>query len=101
MLAKIWLQECFSHHSLCKSGIQAIGKRQLPKRLVFLRYQDNVLKARLIEEDNFSVDVRYFTLSHCWGQDPFYTFTSDNFPDFLDSIPLDHPDFNATFRDAM
>ncbi|KAI1371955.1 heterokaryon incompatibility protein-domain-containing protein, partial [Hypoxylon crocopeplum] len=57
--------------------------------------------ARLVDTSQVGGDVRYLTLSHCWGVEPFMTLTSSNIAEFRVKIPCEHPTFNQAFCDAF
>ncbi len=61
-LAKFWIQSCIAGHSRCSDG--AGDGIYLPTRLVDLGDPQVV---RVIETAKSTEDVKYLTLSHCWG----------------------------------
>ena len=70
---------------------------ELPTRLLNVGPKDHEL--RLCLSKNLEPDVRYATLSHCWGSKPFLTLTRSNLESFFVNIPFDL--LSKTFRDAI
>ncbi|UKZ72200.1 uncharacterized protein TrAtP1_013139 [Trichoderma atroviride] len=94
----VWLSYCDCHHTRCVERPSI-----MPRRLLDLKDVERSNVVRLVETSTaVGVDVRYATLSHCWGprtsKPPLKTI-SDNITRHFEGIPLD--DLNLNFRDAV
>ncbi|GAW20877.1 hypothetical protein ANO14919_103890 [Xylariales sp. No.14919] len=100
--ARTWLQECLGTHETC--GYQGTSLNEslfLPRRLVHVTTADGVLQANLQETRDLATQVRYISVSHCWGTEPFLTLTPENYESFKVAIPLDDQHFNRDFLDVF
>ncbi|UKZ94767.1 uncharacterized protein TrAFT101_009621 [Trichoderma asperellum] len=93
-----WLSDCDCHHTRC---VETPSVR--PRRLLDLEEAERTKRIRLIETSaSVGTDVRYATLSHCWGpktsKPPLKT-TLENITHHYKGISLD--DLNLNFRDAV
>ncbi|PTB49117.1 hypothetical protein M431DRAFT_500507 [Trichoderma harzianum CBS 226.95] len=93
-----WMSECDCHHTRC------IEKPTLrPQRLLDLSDVEDSKVVRLIETStSVEIDVRYSTLSHCWGpptSEPPLKTTSTNINNHYMGIPVEN--LNLNFRDAV
>lgn len=69
-----------------------------PARLIYIpANQDNMPK--LVESRSLPNDVRYMTLSHCWGFQEIHCLPRNNYASFL--CGLDEKVLPHTFRDAI
>ena len=90
---KNWLHECQEHHSDCYRPIE---RGSFPLRLLDVR-KDKLHLVLLGDEP--SLELRYATLSHCWGGKlPLFTSRATR-EDFEESIPEDA--LPQTFLDAV
>ncbi|KAL6692965.1 heterokaryon incompatibility domain-containing protein [Trichoderma pleuroticola] len=93
-----WISECDCHHTRC---IEKPTVR--PRRLLDLSDVENSKVVRLIETStSVDIDVRYSTLSHCWGpstSEPPLKTTSTNLNNHYKGIPIEN--LNLNFRDAI
>ncbi|KAL7900499.1 heterokaryon incompatibility domain-containing protein [Trichoderma sp. SZMC 28014] len=94
----VWLSYCDCHHTRCVERPSV-----MPRRLLDLKDVERSKVIRLVETSTaVGTDVRYATLSHCWGprtsKPPLKT-TSDNILHHFEGIPLD--DLNLNFKDAV
>lgn len=93
-LIKQWLQECQEHHSHCYRPIDK--PESLPLRL--LSVGDDRL--RLVNMRNqSSSELRYATLSHCWGSKLLISTSRATIGSFENAISEDK--LPQTFRDAI
>ncbi|RDW58586.1 hypothetical protein BP6252_13062 [Coleophoma cylindrospora] len=82
------------HHYCCNS----IMKKVLPTRLIDVGLRDSDLRLCLTE--GLLPDIRYLTLSHCWGKFPINIVTTrDNIAAMLEHICYN--DLTKTFQDAI
>ena len=88
-----WLFECSYVHAICKAD-ENERSEYLPTRLI-----DVNAPVRLVEGVQLERNVRYMTLSHCWGKLPLYTLRTDSFDEFRRSIPL--AKLTKCFQDAI
>ncbi|KAL7946935.1 HET domain-containing protein [Trichoderma barbatum] len=93
-----WISDCDCHHTRCTER-QSVR----PRRLLDLAEVEISRVVKLIETSTaVDVDVRYSTLSHCWGpptsKPPLRT-TSGNLNNHYLGIPLHS--LNLNFRDAV
>jgi hypothetical protein len=91
-MAKAWLQTCISSHQSCQS---ALVPAAYPSRL--LDVSDEVV--RLVITRNRQVVDPYATLSHCWGQRPFFKLTPYSLERLC--LGLQRTEFPKSFADAM
>lgn len=92
--AKRWLDKCNCSHETCQKAILP-GKR--PTRLVEVGADDNAIRVCLSE--SIPPNMKYLTLSHCWGKKPFRTLNASNRVAFMKNVPF-HT-LSKTFRDAI
>ncbi|KAI1389610.1 heterokaryon incompatibility protein-domain-containing protein [Hypoxylon trugodes] len=102
-LARRWLNKCLETHEGCT--VDTIKRRSdsriSPTYLIRIEGISSAFSARLVDTEFFGDDVRYLALSHCWGDAPFMTLTSDNIANFRAKLPCEDLTFNQTFRDAF
>jgi hypothetical protein len=81
-----WLIQCLAEHPACvpKSDIE-----EPPRRLIFVGKGDVDAVPRLVETTTYNKDLRYMTLSHCWGKQPIFTLTTDNYAKGGDRLLVD------------
>jgi hypothetical protein len=92
-----WLKECSDHHQACRKAHPT--SHFLPSRLVQISGTDEVhLSMRLCEKMNLPQDVRYASLSHCWGSKMPFVLNGENFGKCLTSFPMN--EVSRVFRDA-
>jgi hypothetical protein len=95
-LASEWLRNCSQNHDSCKPGQSFVA----PARLLDLGTEINVERVFLRETRNMDMDnVRYMTLSHCWGISKFITTTTDTLSQRKEGIPISQ--LAKTFREAV
>ncbi|KAK8243387.1 heterokaryon incompatibility protein-domain-containing protein [Phyllosticta capitalensis] len=90
-LAKTWLSKCREDHKVCKYS----NSEFYPKRLLELRNGE----PSLIETRDQNLRHPYATLSHCWGQDDFFTLSEGNLDDLMDTVPV--AKLPKSFQDAI
>jgi hypothetical protein len=89
-----WIEGCKDFHECYKvQGTDSF----LPTRLVELVKGAN--KLRLCNSDQLPPEVRYATLSHCWGNVPFCRLLEENISLFTDDIPFST--LPQTFKNAV
>ena len=92
-----WIWECDTGHEKCKESVEC-----RPKRLLDLGPIDDGMNPKLVYATRIAEDMRYTTLSHCWGppgtKGPLRT-TKENEQAHLDGIPLRA--IPQSFKDAM
>jgi hypothetical protein len=75
-ILKSWLKNCSKHHPLCASYWQDPMKERswVPTRLLYVEGGEQTEKVFLVENLQSTArrdeDIRYATLSYCWGSDP-------------------------------
>jgi hypothetical protein len=87
---------CVYEHPTCCLRDQEL---ELPTRLVELESTGSRISARLVSGSDLALKTRYTTLSHCWGNVPFFTLTEGNLEQMQQSIPVDR--LTRVFQDAM
>ena len=98
--ASQWLHECETDHAVCNPEI-AFGTRRpkiLPTRLLDVGTESSPT-TKLINSNEVSAGVDYFTLSHCWGGKVPIKLTSDCLDEFQTAIPF--PSLPRTFQEAI
>ncbi|KAI1387317.1 heterokaryon incompatibility protein-domain-containing protein [Hypoxylon trugodes] len=120
-LCKVWLQECRDKHSCyspstrrppsrrsCASCIASLcsclGRKQdhhyrgfLPTRLITTSGEPKLILSEGLRTDEG--EVRYATLSHCWGSLPFMTLRMGSLEQFKQCIPSEA--LMTTFQHAI
>src|SRR5271163_3570763 len=91
-----WLTQCLAEHPAC---VPKPDTKEPPRRLIFVGSGDVDAVPRLVETTTCHKDLRYMTLSHCWGKQPIITLKTDNYATMLQRIPLSH--LQQVFRDAI
>jgi hypothetical protein len=93
--AREWLFACQVEHSDC----QRIRNGKLPTRLVAVEKKGLQICARLCDGLTLHPDSDYLTLSHCWGQNSFFTLKKQNLELLRESIPVS--ELPRVFQDAI
>lgn len=108
-----WLPKCIGQHHRCRRrSVLTIARDELPSRLVLVeksKKSENSagkLTAKLVITKNIPDseiygEFRYLTLSHSWGKQEFFTMNAHNERECQESIDMDRPDFNKTFKQAI
>jgi hypothetical protein len=98
-----WIEECTTSHDKCKAITPGVSTNFLPPRLIDVGPCDGSRQPYLcvVSEDLNGVqhDLRYVTLSYCWGDRGTFWTTSSNISERKKGIAL--KDFPATIRDAV
>ncbi|KAG4255687.1 hypothetical protein FPRO03_04636 [Fusarium proliferatum] len=93
-----WLSNCETHHAECRETVSI-----LPKRLLGLEQTEHSKVLKLVESSAITEkNIRYATLSHCWGPKtsaPPLRTTSSNIKDHIQGISLGELTLN--FRHAV
>ncbi|KAH7381130.1 heterokaryon incompatibility protein-domain-containing protein [Cadophora sp. MPI-SDFR-AT-0126] len=90
-LAKVWLENCLSNHTICSSNARA----RLPTRVVDVSYHTTRLRLHVPKNE----EAEYIALSHCWGVSPPLQTTTSNLQAMLHGIEfLSLP---RNFQDAV
>lgn len=94
-LADRWLQDYLSNHAYC----DRISKtKKLPTRLLELG-QPLSGQVRLCNTTDLKSEIKYMTLSHCWGSAPFLKLTSETSQEFFRGMSVSR--LARTFQDAI
>ena len=96
-LAKGWLSECSSHHTICTHVIGA--QNHYPTRLIEVRPNSSDCELRLYLTSNGSIKEPYMTLSHCWGRSPFLRLTTSTLNRLQKGFAF--AELPPTFQDAV
>jgi hypothetical protein len=90
---KSWLHDCETKHQKCKPLV-----RQLPKRLIDVGSIDVRPPRLVMSEDLHHQDIKYATLSYCWGNQKLCT-NGENESSHRQEIPFQL--LPRTLQDAM
>ena len=90
-----FLQTCNKLHTRC--WLELSPKRILPTRLIDVGLEG--VDPRLVLSCNCSEDLKYLTLSHCWGLEKLPILTQATYNEFQNGIPSSK--LSPTFRDAV
>lgn len=85
------------HQDCCRTRYS----EELPSSLVYIQRIGSDLNARIVSSPKSDGNIKYLTLSHSWGTDVFLTLKMTNLEEFHKKLPLQSPDFNCTFIEAM
>lgn len=91
-----WLSECMSNHPECKPVYEDLS--WLPSRLIYIGTFDNPC-LRLTLGSKLPPNIKYATLSHCWGDTQDSIVTKETLTRFFDDIPPDT--LSRTAKDAV
>jgi hypothetical protein len=96
-LCRRWLEDCYASHPHCQPDKKL--RSIIPTRL--LEIGNGELRIRLADEVTRKTgqNIRYATLSHCWGTKTFTTLISANLESFRQQIPTEA--ITKTFADAI
>ena len=96
-LATKWIERCEAEHTQCR----VIGETPLwrPTRLVHVGRNDSSSTPHLCLSKNIPSNIRYVTLSHCWGTLGIVKLLSANLATFMEALPLEH--LTNVFQDAI
>jgi len=94
-LARNWIDVCQNSHEGCKAQSSVAWR---PTRLISVGL-DHGIKPRLCVSSMLPQDLRYVTLSHCWGNLAIFKLMSSNFENLMEVLPLEH--LTQIFRDAI
>ena len=98
-LAIQWLETCITRHTTCNRPRPVELDNWKPSRLLYLGNESSH-ELRLCQGPDIPNQVRYATLSHCWGTDPErQTLTKRNITSWSNSIP--EAEMMQTFKDAI
>ncbi|CEF74560.1 unnamed protein product [Fusarium graminearum] len=92
--AKKWYSGCIRDHPNCSTNIAANGFQ--PSRLLYL---GNAKDIRIHIRGEYPCDMKYMTLSHCWGNSHFIKLQSSNLDEFRQTISWES--LPQTFKDAI
>lgn len=95
-ISHYWLKKCVENHRPCSKRTKL---HRLPTRLLDLGRSGILTDIRLCESANLSQDIKYFTLSHCWGTLKFLMLLKGNIKAFQKSIPIQ--ELSKTFQDSI
>ncbi|KAK5165413.1 uncharacterized protein LTR77_008942 [Saxophila tyrrhenica] len=90
-----WVKNCETTHDACRKNHETISGRR------FARILDVGTDIRLCSGVDLPADIRYTTLSHCWGQsqDTIPSLTKEQYAAYFKRIAFS--DLPQTFRDAV
>ncbi len=92
-----WFKTCCEEHESCKPETSTSF---VPSRLLEISGSDeSTMKIRLRERPILPVEVRYATLSHCWGSVMPFKLKHELLKSCLNGISLD--EISRVFRDAI
>ena len=92
-----WFKTCCEEHEECKPETSTSF---VPSRLLEISGSDeSTLRIRLRERPTLPVEIRYSTLSHCWGSVMPFKLKHELLKSCLNGISLD--EISRVFRDAI
>ena len=101
-IAKVscWIEKCQKEHAHCREA-QAVAATQkmLPTRLLDLGSALETGQIKLCSSHSFGPNLRYSTLSHCWGGECEVKLVADNLATFQQGIAVNS--LPETFKDAV
>ncbi|TKA74899.1 hypothetical protein B0A55_03762 [Friedmanniomyces simplex] len=94
-----WIKDCHDNHPLCRQ--LEPSARSLPTRLIYIGESgaSDPIKPVLRLTAGLSAEIKYTTLSHCWGGQKFLRLLVADELAFRENIPV--TELSKTFRDAM
>ena len=95
--ARAWLEKCLTSRTPC-GGQWTPSHSKIPTRLLYVQ---DAHTCRLTEASELPADLRYLTLSHCWGSSATKTLclTTQNMAALKTAVPLQH--LSRVFQDAL
>ncbi|MDI1487504.1 MAG: hypothetical protein OHK93_006774 [Ramalina farinacea] len=98
VLANAWLSTCTTEHKKC--NVLHTLQDWSPTRLINVRgVRSGDEKISLVQGKDRLSHLRYMTLSHCWGSQPFLKLTQSNLRQLQEYIPISK--LPKTFQDAV
>jgi hypothetical protein len=86
-LVQHWIRTCEKQHRACKRPQVKDYPNWRPTRLLYVGENDTQI--RLVRGDTLADDLKYVTLSHCWGKlDKRLVLTKANIDDWGERLPL-------------
>ena len=93
-IASGWLRDCLKSHSSCNPPTEF---QKPPKRLINVGSETQ--NPFLVETSSGSQQLKWLSLSYCWGEEPSMKLTTDTMNRLRSGIPLD--EFDPTIQDAI
>ena len=93
-IASGWLRDCLKNHDSCKPPAEF---QKSPKRLI--NVGNETQNPFLVEISPSSQQLKWVSLSYCWGEEPSLKLTTHTMDILRNGIPLDK--FDPTIRDAV
>lgn len=94
-IAAAWIENCQSNHLTCRKG----SSTWRPTRLIYVGTPNEGSMPRLCLSSGIPTNIRYTTLSHCWGSIEFFKLTSSKLQTLMESIPIEQ--LSKVFQDAI
>ena len=92
-IASGWLRDCLKNHDSCKPPSEF---QKPPKRLINVGIET---QNPFLVETSPSQQLRWLSLSYCWGGEPSMKLTTHTMNKLMEGIPLN--EFDPTIRDAI
>ena len=89
-----WLRDCLKNHNSCRPPTEF---QKPPKRLINVGIKPQ--NPFLVETSTGSQQLKWLSLSYCWGEEPSMKLTTDTMDMLRNGIPLNRLD--PTIRDAI
>ncbi|KAF7514982.1 hypothetical protein G7054_g14835 [Neopestalotiopsis clavispora] len=104
VVSKNWLPDCLQYHGPCnkrQENENSLCTGTRPTRVIEIQTDKQIV--RLVDTTSLPAECfKYLTLSHAWGQNvQFLQLTTENHNSFMERIPVERPDFNPTFQQAI
>ena len=101
-LAQVWLQQCLHRHAKCCQAAASARTSTVPSRLMDVGVGVGT-RLRVVATQGLNAgilgDLKYLTLSHCWGGAHILRLLNDNVDQLTVEIPMDA--LPKTFQHAM
>jgi hypothetical protein len=94
-LGNSWINTCQESHQDC---IVHTFSTWRPTRLIYVG-GDVAPKPKLCDSLTLSPNLRYLTLSHCWGELEIFKLLTSNIEELMESLPLER--LTQLFRDTI
>ncbi|KAI9780657.1 MAG: hypothetical protein M1839_006598 [Geoglossum umbratile] len=93
-IASGWLGDCLKNHDSCKPPTEF---QKPPKRLINVGTETQ--NPFLVETSTGSQQLKWLSLSYCWGEEPSMKLTTDTMDMLKNGVPLNK--FDPTIQDAI
>ena len=98
-----WLASCSTVHTSQCGASAALSGGFVPSRLVKVKTAGDISDICVVQHQDVihdrEADMRYMTLSYCWGSEQFLVLNKRTFPDLIKGMPIES--LSKVFQEAI